>query len=251
MNRFLSKIFTIGLMIGSVVMTSCLKTEEDNGDRTGYGYFTVTGDDILGYQGYYDAGGVVKSLKTTDMSKLKSVERAFMVIEYNTKDYKDLSDGTFVINSATIQSADIIPVNDPMYMQQAQDLNVMSPDSCASIEKVGSVWAKKGYLNVDVVTYFGIVNGKSVQPKVNFVVLNNEETPDNTLNLMFCFNNNVNNNSSSMALGESIRSLNISNLRSVVTGNDSVNVNVTFKGIKDPVKIKMGRNDFDKPTFVM
>lgn len=251
MNRFIGKIFTIGLMIGSVVFTSCLKSEDDNGDRQGYGYFTITGDEVLGYQAHYDAGGVIKSLKTSDISKLKGIERVLMAVQYNLQDYSDRPDGTFVITSATIQSADVIPVHTPMYLQEAQEKKVMSPDSCATIEKVGNVWAKRGYLNIDVVTYFGVVNGQSIKPTVNFVVLNNAETADNTLNIMFCFNNNVNNSSKSMSLGESVRSLDISNLRGVVNGNDSVNVNITFTGVKDPVKIKMGRSDFDKPTFVL
>lgn len=250
MNRFIGKFFTIALMIGSMMLTSCLKEQDDNGVRQGYGYVTILNDDVLGSQGFMDSGGYLK-FESSTASKLKDVERAFVVVQYNIKDYIEKPDGSFVVSNATLSAADVLPVDRPMYLKEAEEQKVLAPDSCSSILKVSGVWAKKGYLTTDVVTYFGVVNGKSVNPKVSYVVLNNENTEDNTLNLQFCFNNNVNNNSKSLSTGESIRSLDISGLKSVVTGNDSVTVNITFKDIKDPVMIKMGRTDFDKPTMAL
>lgn len=250
----MKKVFTWILVAcaAGISLVSCNKTDSVFHYTTD-GYFTITGDMNTGYTLYRDFGGIVKP----DMNDVQKVlgekgfeneKRAMMSLVFTQDDVKDIEGGN-VIENAKIVGGDFVDVVAPLSLSDADAKGVTATDSIFSVSRVSDVWCYRGYFNTAI---YGAVSinkeGKYIRPSIN-LVYDPASMEDNKLELMLYYNRHSSQESSTGLTTEFIRSYDISNLLSLVPGQDSIMVTLRMKGA-DATSCKIGRKDFLQQDYL-
>lgn len=232
----------LAVLLGCAFVTSCVKTDVDDSKEFVSGYFTITGSKDLGYTAYADGGGKATLAAGTDLS---DAERAQLSLQYNKSD-KSQEGGQVSVKNAQVVSGEFVTVVKPITLDEATAKGVMEPGKRAKVLKLLDIWAYGGYLNIGASCYYKQENDKNIAPDF-YLIYNPDYQAPNKLDLTFIYDTKGNNEGGGMRTGNLLRSYDISKLGSIVPGNDSVEVKITFDGISDPVISKFARTTFVKP----
>lgn len=232
------------ILATSTMMTSCDMDVENTLTRMGFFTIEKNGNSYILHQ---DGGGTViptdQSVYDISGGKgLKDVERAMFYFNYKES---DISADYNTITGATLTQGSIIPVKEPIALQKAEEGNILSTDSIHQVTSVSHVWGYRGYLSFLFIAPYRMGEKTGIYPNMN-LVYDPEEMLPNELNLHFYYNKRGENKQSDYGKQEFIHSFSLTGLDACIPGSDSVKLNVVVDGIKEPVHIKLGRNDFKK-----
>lgn len=231
----------IAAILSCLFITSCNNGIDDSKEFVS-GYFTITGNKDLGYTAYADGGGVATLAAGTN---LQDAERAQLSLQYNKSD-KQETNGQISVKNAQVISGEFVTVIKPITLNDAKEKGILEPDKRAKVLKLLDLWAWGGYLNIGTSCYYKQENDQSISPDF-YLIYNLEYQTPNKLDLTFVYDTKGNNEGGGMRTGNLLRSYDISKLGSLVPGNDSIEVKITFDGISEPVISKLARKTFTKP----
>lgn len=239
----------IGTLAATCLFASCID-EEDN-KHTGYGYFTITGSLVAGYQLHQDGGGTVIPT-TASVSTITNgkgfegleIERALLSYSYSDK---DISADKKTIEIAEINGGSSIEVYNPLAKDQAEEKGVLEADSIFDAKSVSGIWAYRGYITIVNKSQY-VLNEKkdnAVIPTFNLVYDPTEQIPDQ-LNLTLCINEHHKKDVTPSGTSEFTNSFRLSPMLNSIPGTDSVKVSLNVQGSKAPYTFKVARKDFVK-----
>ena len=234
------------------LLSSCLSGEDDQ--HSASGYFTVSGDMTSGYTLYLDGGGkltptMASVSKLTNNKGFESIERAFLTYTYKEK---DLSADRSEITGAELIAGESLDVNTPVSTQSTEATAITAADSTFDIGAVTHIWAYRGFLTVIYEGQYAWNEKKNgyLYPRIN-MVYNAEERIPNELNVTIYHNEHRDKKDAPAGKMQFTSSFRLAPLQYATQGggSDSIRVNISAAGWRQPYTIKVARQDFTKGNY--
>lgn len=232
------------------MMTSCLDGENDQ--HSAYGYFTVTGNQTLGYTLYQDGGGFVipTAQSVSDLTNgkgLGDVERALLSFTYQEK---DVAQDKNSITGAKLYSGESLPVYDLLSTKAATEQHVLDADSTFAVGGISGLWVYRGYMTLIYSGQYAWNKDKNgyLYPVTNLVYDAEQQIP-NELSLQLCHNEHRTKDEMPAGKRDFVMSFRLKDLQGLVPGQDSIKMSLKVLGIEKPYQIKVAREDLIKGNW--
>jgi len=240
----------------SLCFSSCLNTEEEDSDPTGYvsGYYTISGSLSSGYTLYQDGGGIVKLSnanvnEVTNGAGFKGQERAAMVLSYTQSNIIE-QDGGKTIQNAEIYSGQFVKTVRPATWAEAEAKNITSSDSIFSISSIKNAWCYRGFLTTVFSANYSYKNSVAISPTCTIVYNESDKEVNNQLDITILYNRHTEKNAGYDYAGEIVHSYPLESLQGLLTGSsDSIDIVIHVEG-SDVLKFKAAREDFRKGNYI-
>ena len=244
------KLLTLALLAMTAGATFVGCKEDHKSTRMVSGFFTVAGDVNSGYTFYQDYGGIVKP----NMPELLSLigkdgfveDRIIGNFTFYDEDVKDVAGGK-VIENAKFVSGEYMISWDAMAKGLADSKGVTLADSIFSVSRVTELWCYRGFLNVLSYAPVSVKDNKIITPTYSLVYDPTSIVP-NRLELFLYYNRHSSMETNAGPIYDTYNSFSISELASLIPGNDSVEVTVRVKGA-ELKPFKVGRKDFRRGDY--
>ena len=232
-------ILTLGAMC---MLSSCLK--DNPVDPTNYfsNFFTITGSESN--PTFYCDGGGKMTLSSESLKDVKfnGYKRAFLTVSYSVDQLDKKSNIDWTLKLADVVSGQFIPSREILDMEAAESGNLTSADSLSKILTLNQPWGYKGYATMIVEGPYIIKGANGILPTMNLVY---ESVSENKVKCTLLYNEHKKTSGLSNGTIEALMtSFDISPLKEIVPGTDSVTFTVSCMGVKD-MQFKIGRADFD------